>query len=71
MRTLILSTALALAAYGVAAAQDLKAPGISPDTLKWGPAPSVLPKGGQMAVLAGDPGKSGAVYGPREDACRL
>ena len=60
MRTLILSTALALAAYGGAVAQDHKALGISPDALKWGPAPSVLPKGGQMAVLAGDPGKSGA-----------
>ena len=27
--------------------------------LKWGPAPAVFPKGAQMAVLAGDPGKSG------------
>lgn len=27
--------------------------------LKWGPAPGVFPKGAQMAVLAGDPSKSG------------
>ena len=27
--------------------------------LKWGPAPAVFPKGAQMAVLAGDPTKSG------------
>jgi quercetin dioxygenase-like cupin family protein len=29
------------------------------DAIKWGPAPPVLPKGGQMAVLSGEPGKSG------------
>ena len=27
--------------------------------LKWGPAPAVFPKGAQMAVLSGDPGKAG------------
>ncbi|HEX7019302.1 MAG TPA: cupin domain-containing protein [Gemmatimonadaceae bacterium] len=27
--------------------------------LKWGPAPSVFPAGAKLAVLAGDPGKSG------------
>jgi len=27
--------------------------------LKWGPVPPVLPKGGQLAVLAGDPTKEG------------
>ncbi len=27
--------------------------------LKWGPAPAVFPKGAQMAVLSGDPGKEG------------
>ena len=30
-----------------------------PDALKWGAAPSVLPKGAQLAVIAGDPGKTG------------
>ena len=27
--------------------------------LKWGPAPALFPKGAQMAVLSGDPSKSG------------
>jgi len=27
--------------------------------VKWGPAPPVFPKGAQMAVMAGDPGKPG------------
>lgn len=27
--------------------------------LKWGPAPAVFPKGAQMAVLSGDPAKTG------------
>ena len=27
--------------------------------MKWGPAPPMLPKGVQIAVLAGDPGKKG------------
>jgi quercetin dioxygenase-like cupin family protein len=31
----------------------------NPDSLKWGPAPPVLPKGAQMAVLSGDPGGKG------------
>jgi quercetin dioxygenase-like cupin family protein len=29
------------------------------DDLKWGPAPAVFPKGAEMAVLSGDPGKTG------------
>jgi quercetin dioxygenase-like cupin family protein len=28
-----------------------------PGTLKWGPAPAFLPKGAQLAVITGDPGK--------------
>lgn len=31
----------------------------NPDDLKWGDAPPVLPKGAQLAVLLGDPGKRG------------
>jgi hypothetical protein len=30
-----------------------------PGPLKWGEAPSVLPKGAQLAVITGDPGKAG------------
>jgi len=32
---------------------------VTPDQVKWGPAPPGLPSGGQMAVLDGDPGKAG------------
>ena len=32
---------------------------LTPDELKWGPAPPVLPAGAQIAVLDGDPGKAG------------
>jgi hypothetical protein len=32
---------------------------LTPDQLKWGDAPPSLPRGGQMAVLEGDPGKAG------------
>ena len=31
----------------------------TPDSLKWGPAPPALPKGAQLAVLAGDPAAKG------------
>ncbi len=39
-------------------AQDSKVQGVAAEALEWGPAPPVLPKGGQMAVLSGNPGKS-------------
>lgn len=29
------------------------------DSLKWGPGPANLPKGAELAVLSGDPGKAG------------
>lgn len=32
---------------------------IAADALQWGPTPPSLPKGSQVAVMAGDPGKSG------------
>jgi anti-sigma factor ChrR (cupin superfamily) len=32
---------------------------INADGLKWGPAPSVFPKGAQIAILSGDPFKDG------------
>ena len=32
---------------------------VKPDAIQWGPAPPQLPKGAQVAVLAGDPGKAG------------
>jgi uncharacterized RmlC-like cupin family protein len=59
MRGLICGSALLLGMAGQAVAQEHKAQAMTPDALKWGPAPPVLPKGGQMAVLSGDPGKAG------------
>ena len=32
---------------------------VTPDAIKWGPAPPALPPGAQAAILAGDPRKSG------------
>jgi quercetin dioxygenase-like cupin family protein len=32
---------------------------VNPADLKWGPAPAIFPKGAEMAVLSGDPGKPG------------
>ena len=34
---------------------------VNPGAVKWADAPPVLPKGAKVAVLHGDPGKSGAV----------
>src|SRR4051794_18529547 len=59
MRALILATTLILGVVGTAVAQDHKAHATTPDSIQWGPAPPALPKGAQMAVLAGDPGKAG------------
>ena len=33
--------------------------GITPEQMKWMPAPPAFPKGAQIAVLAGDPSKEG------------
>jgi quercetin dioxygenase-like cupin family protein len=41
-----------------ALADDMKMPQNAKD-LKWGPAPSVFPKGAQIAVVSGDPFKDG------------
>ncbi len=35
---------------------------VRPAAVKWGPAPPALPKGAQIAVLAGDPTKAGVSY---------
>ena len=58
MRALVALAMLALVAT-VAVAQDSGPKGIPASAVKWGPAPDVLPKGGQMAALSGDPGKTG------------
>lgn len=41
---------------GAAASQHVM---VTPDQLKWGPAPPALPPGAEAAVIAGDPGKPG------------
>jgi mannose-6-phosphate isomerase-like protein (cupin superfamily) len=51
----------ALCCAGAAFAQTGRSPSVSlPNSLKWGPAPSILPAGARLAVLDGDPTKSGA-----------
>jgi len=60
MRPLMLMTAFLIATTGTLMAQDHKAGhAMKPDQLQWGAAPPVLPKGAQLAVLSGDPGKAG------------
>jgi quercetin dioxygenase-like cupin family protein len=53
MRKLLLMSLTALLASSAAGAP------LNPAQMKWGPAPSALPKGAQLAVLSGDPGKEG------------
>jgi quercetin dioxygenase-like cupin family protein len=60
MHPLMLAIASLIIASGGASAQDHKAGhAMRPDQLQWMPAPPVLPKGAQLAVLSGDPGKPG------------
>ncbi len=64
MRVFAIAATLACLAAGPGAGgafgQDSMAGhGMKADQLTWGPAPPVLPKGGQMAVLSGDPTKFG------------
>jgi quercetin dioxygenase-like cupin family protein len=57
---LLLATTLPL---GALAAQSPSAPPqahvFTPEQMKWGPAPAVLPAGARLAVLEGDPSKAG------------
>src|SRR5215472_17278082 len=53
MNKFVLGACLAALAAVSAQAQ------MNADGLKWGPAPAVLPKGAEMAVLSGDPAKAG------------
>ncbi len=53
-------TLIAVAASPLLCAADPSGP-MQPEEIKWGPAPPVLAAGAQMAVLAGDPAKSGPV----------
>ena len=65
-RTLLLPLVLLPLALGAApatkpaASTATKHAMADPSQVKWGPAPDAFPAGAQMAVLWGDPGKSGA-----------
>jgi hypothetical protein len=56
MRALLLSTSLLL----WTAALQAQAASHKANSLNWGPAPAVFPKGAKMAVVSGDPSKEGA-----------
>lgn len=56
--SLLLFVAAALPA-GVVFADDGPQTTMTPKEMKWGPAPPALPKGAQVTVLKGDPGKAG------------
>lgn len=51
----LLSTVTALSVASAAEMHKV----IKADSIQWGPAPPQLPKGAQVAVLSGDPGKKG------------
>jgi quercetin dioxygenase-like cupin family protein len=38
---------------------------VTPEEVKWGPAPPSLPPGAELAVLSGDPSKAGAMFSIR------
>jgi quercetin dioxygenase-like cupin family protein len=60
MRALVALSVSALALVAsVALAQDSGPKGTAASAIKWGPAPDALPKGGELAGLSGDAGKSG------------
>ena len=60
MHRITLTLAL-LCCASVATAQGSRSPVVAtPASLKWGPAPAILPAGARLAVLDGDPTKSGA-----------
>jgi len=51
-KPIVIAAALACAATATQAQ-------VQAANVKWGPAPPIFPKGAQMAVMAGDPGKAG------------
>jgi quercetin dioxygenase-like cupin family protein len=59
MRMVVVSLALLASATVPGFAQDKMVLLAGPSDVKWQPAPPDLPKGAELAVLAGDPTKSG------------
>ncbi len=60
LRSAVLLAVVAMMAAPLLLAGDPPAP-MQPEQIKWGPAPPVLAKGAEIAVLAGDPASSGPV----------
>jgi quercetin dioxygenase-like cupin family protein len=58
MRKLMLILVPFLVTGGMGFAQDMRMP-INANDVKWGPAPNVFPAGAQIAVVSGDPFKTG------------
>jgi quercetin dioxygenase-like cupin family protein len=58
MRYSAMASVFLLFGFNNAVAEDMKTP-VNSSQLKWGLAPSVFPKGVQIAVLSGDPFKDG------------
>src|ERR1700731_4742380 len=56
MRKLVVALGLLLVGSATAFAQAMP---VNADDVKWGPAPNVFPTGAQIAVISGDPFKSG------------
>ncbi|MEJ1938484.1 cupin domain-containing protein, partial [Nostoc sp. NIES-2111] len=59
MRTAFAFAVIGLSALSYPAHSAGEGTPVPPGAIQWGPVPPVLPKGGQIAVLWGDPGKSG------------
>jgi hypothetical protein len=61
---IVLSAMLGLTALKQSSASTLDGMEVikSPTKIKWEAAPPNLPRGGQLAVISGDPSKAGAVY---------
>jgi quercetin dioxygenase-like cupin family protein len=60
MRVLAIAATLAcVGAAGVVAQEPMAAHGMRADQLKWGAGPPTLPRGGEFALLSGDPTKPG------------
>ena len=57
--TLIAAVAVAGVAFTTPADTMEGHASVSPQDIKWGPAPAVLPRGAEAAVLFGDPSKEG------------
>jgi hypothetical protein len=54
---IVVLAVLAAAAIPALSTADVSAP-VQASEVKWGPAPPIMPKGAELAVLAGDPAKS-------------